>query len=148
MPVLFGLWRWQARHGGEPSDLGKIGQGAWLCVCANLVLVVAIAAAGPHKVLWVWPFLYCAIQGIAFLYYWPTLLALVSRAAPAKINATMMGIAFLTLFIANNLMGWIGSFYEEMTPLVVLDAACGDRRFRAASSCCCSAPAEADFGTG
>ena len=57
VPVLFGLWRWQQDHGGEPSDLGKIGQGAWLCVCANLVLVVAIAAAGPHKVLWVWPFL-------------------------------------------------------------------------------------------
>ena len=40
-----------------------------------------------------------------------------SRAAPAKINATMMGIAFLTLFVANNLMGWIGTFYEQMTPL-------------------------------
>ena len=42
---------------------------------------------------------YCAIQGIAFLYYWPTLLALVSRAAPAKVNATMMGVAFMSLFV-------------------------------------------------
>ena len=64
-----------------------------------------------------WPFLYCALQGIAFLFYWPTLLALVSRAAPAKINATMMGITFLTLFIANTLIGWIGTFYEQMRPL-------------------------------
>jgi POT family proton-dependent oligopeptide transporter len=117
VPVLFGLWSWQQRHGGEPSELGKIGQGAWLCALANLILVGAIAAAGPHKVLWVWPFLYCALQGIAFVYYWPTLLALVSRAAPAKINATMMGIAFLTLFVGNNLIGWIGTFYEQMTPL-------------------------------
>jgi POT family proton-dependent oligopeptide transporter len=54
---------------------------------------------------------------VAFLYYWPTLLALVSRAAPAKINATMMGICFLVLFVANNLIGWIGTFYERMTPL-------------------------------
>jgi POT family proton-dependent oligopeptide transporter len=117
VPVLFALWRWQARHGGEPSELGKIGQGAWLCAVANLILVAAIAVAGQGKVLWLWPFLYCAVQGIAFVYYWPTLLALVSRAAPAKINATMMGICFLTLFIANNLIGWIGTFYEEMTPL-------------------------------
>jgi POT family proton-dependent oligopeptide transporter len=117
VPVLFALWRWQQSHGGEPSELGKIGQGAWLCACANLVLVAAIAAAGSGKVLWVWPFLYCAIQGVAFIYYWPTLLALVSRAAPAKINATMMGIAFLTLFVANNLIGWIGTFYEQMSPL-------------------------------
>ena len=117
VPVLFGLWRWQQNHGGEPSELGKIGQGAWLCAVANLILVAAIAGAGSGKVLWFWPFLYCALQGIAFIYYWPTLLALVSRAAPSKINATMMGIAFLTLFVANNLIGWIGTFYERMTPL-------------------------------
>jgi proton-dependent oligopeptide transporter, POT family len=117
VPVLFALWQWQDAHSGEPSELGKIGQGAWLCAAANLVLVAAIAAAGSGKVLWIWPFLYCALQGVAFLYYWPTLLALVSRAAPAKINATMMGICFLNLFVANNLIGWIGTFYEQMTPL-------------------------------
>jgi hypothetical protein len=46
----------------------------------------------------------------------PTLLALVSRAAPAKVNATLMGLAFMSLFISNNLIGWIGGFYEKMTP--------------------------------
>ena len=50
------------------------------------------------------------------MYYWPTLLALVSRAAPAKVNATMMGLAFMSLFISNNLIGWIGGFYEKMSP--------------------------------
>jgi POT family proton-dependent oligopeptide transporter len=50
------------------------------------------------------------------MYYWPTLLALVSRIAPAMVNATMMGIAFVSLFIANNLIGWIGGFYEHMNP--------------------------------
>ena len=67
--------------------------------------------------LWVWPVLYCAVQGVAFMYFWPTLLALVSQAAPPKINATMMGVAFLTLFVANNLIGRIGTYYEKMTPL-------------------------------
>ena len=60
--------------------------------------------------------LYSATLGISFLYYWPTLLALVSRAAPAKVNATMMGLAFMSLFISNNLIGWIGGFYEKMRP--------------------------------
>jgi POT family proton-dependent oligopeptide transporter len=118
VPFLFSLWRKQAeRSGTEPSDLGKIGLGAWVCALANLVLVGAIAAAGNHPVLWVWPFLYCVLQGVGFIYYWPTLLALVSRAAPPKINATMMGICFLVLFVANNFIGWIGTFYEQMTPL-------------------------------
>jgi proton-dependent oligopeptide transporter, POT family len=117
VPFLLLLWRWQESRAGGPPELGRIGQGAWLCALANLILVAAIAAAGPHKVYWIWPFLYCALQGVAFLFYWPTLLALVSRAAPPKINATMMGISFLTLFVANNLIGWIGTFYEQMTPL-------------------------------
>jgi len=118
VPFLFRLWKMQSqRSGKEPSDLGKIGAGAWVCMAGNLVLVAAIAAAGPNKVLWLWPFLYCVLQGVGFIYYWPTLLALVSRCAPAKVNATMMGICFLVLFVANNLIGWIGTFYEQMTPL-------------------------------
>jgi POT family proton-dependent oligopeptide transporter len=44
------------------------------------------------------------------------LLALVSRAAPASVNATMMGLAFMTLFIGNNLIGWLGRFYEPLGP--------------------------------
>ena len=69
-------------------------------------------------------------MGISFLYYWPTLLALVSRAAPAKVNATLMGLAFMSLFISNNLIGWIGGFYEKMTPAAVLGNARGHRRRR------------------
>ena len=29
----------------------------------------------------------------------------------------MMGIAFMSLFASNNLIGWIGSFYERMSPI-------------------------------
>jgi proton-dependent oligopeptide transporter, POT family len=117
VPLLFWLWKRQAAGRGEPGDLGKIGIGAWLSAASNLVLVAAILAAGGRPVHPVWPFLYCAGQGIAFLYYWPTLLALVSRAAPASVNATMMGFAFMSLFVANNLIGWIGGFYEKLGPL-------------------------------
>jgi len=117
VPLLFWLWARQAARGREPGDLAKIGVGAWLCAAGNLVLVAAILAARGAPVHPVWPFLYCAIQGVAFLYYWPTLLALVSRVAPAAINATMMGFAFMTLFVGNNLIGWIGGFYEKMTPV-------------------------------
>jgi POT family proton-dependent oligopeptide transporter len=56
------------------------------------------------------------LLGVAFLYYWPTLLALVSRAAPHRVKATMMGCAFLSLFAANVTLGWLGGFYEHMSP--------------------------------
>ena len=29
----------------------------------------------------------------------------------------MMGLAYMSLFVANNLIGWIGGFYERMTPV-------------------------------
>src|SRR6185369_5725227 len=80
-------------------------------------ILVAAIALSPGRVLWIWPFLFCAVQGIGFMYFWPPLLALVSRCAPPRINATMMGSSFLVLFVANNLIGWIGTFYERMTPL-------------------------------
>jgi len=117
LPLLFALWRWQGRGSGrEPSELIKIGTGSLICGGANLILVAAIALS-PGRVLWLWPFLFCAVQGIGFMYFWPPLLALVSRTAPPKVNATMMGASFLVLFVANNLIGWIGTFYEEMTPI-------------------------------
>jgi len=117
VPLLFWIWRRQASRQREPGDLGKIGVGAWLAAASNLILVVAIVAAGSAPVHPIWPFFYCAGMGIAFLYYWPTLLALVSRAAPAKVNATMMGFAFMSLFVSNNIIGWIGGFYERMKPV-------------------------------
>jgi POT family proton-dependent oligopeptide transporter len=116
VPLLFWIWRNQASRRREPDDLAKIGTGAWIAAASNLLLVGAIFASGGTPVHPIWPFLYSAALGISFLYYWPTLLALVSRAAPAKVNATMMGLAFMSLFISNNLIGWIGGFYEKMSP--------------------------------
>ena len=118
VPLLFRLWQWQGRAAaGEPSELRKIGTGAFICGGANLILVAAILAYGPVRVPWLWPFLFCAVQGVGFMYFWPPFLALVSRAAPQRVNATMMGGAFLVLFVANNLIGWIGTFYEQLGPL-------------------------------
>ena len=130
VPLLFWIWRHQASRGREPDELAKIGIGAWIAAASNLILVAAIFASGGAPVHPIWPFLYSAGLGISFLYYWPTLLALVSRAAPAKVNATLMGLAFMSLFISNNLIGWIGGFYEKMSPAAVLGNARGDRHRR------------------
>jgi proton-dependent oligopeptide transporter, POT family len=116
VPLVFWIWRYQASRRREPDELAKIGIGAWIAAASNLILVAAIIASGNAPIQPMWPFLYSALLGISFLYYWPTLLALVSRAAPAKVNATLMGLAFMSLFISNNLIGWIGGFYEKMTP--------------------------------
>lgn len=114
VPLLFALWRRQAEKGREPGDLGKIAVGAWMAAGANLILVVA--ALGSGRVPVIAPIIYDILLGIAFLYYWPTLLALVSRTAPQSIRATLMGAVFLSLFLGNFIVGWIGGLYESMTP--------------------------------
>ena len=116
VPLLFWIWRCQTSRGREPNELAKIGTGAWLAAASNLILVAAIFVSGAQLVNPIWPFFYSGGLGISFFYYWPTLLALVSRAAPAKLNSTLMGLAFMSLFIANTLVGWIGGFYEKMPP--------------------------------
>ena len=102
---------------GMTDDMRKIGMGAWLVASANLILVGAILVFGNDGLSPIWPFLYFAMMGFAFLFYWPVTLALVSRAAPAPVNSTMMGVAFLTLFAASNIMGWLGGFYQKMPPI-------------------------------
>jgi POT family proton-dependent oligopeptide transporter len=54
-------------------------------------------------------------MGVGFMWYWPVTLATISKAAPAKVNSTLMGAAFLCLFFGTVLMGWVGSFYDEMS---------------------------------
>jgi POT family proton-dependent oligopeptide transporter len=128
VPPLVALWRWQARRGREPGDIGKIGIGMALTGASALFMVAGSLISGPagRASVW-WPFACYAGMGIAFLYYWPVLLALVSQAAPKKVNATMMSASFLALFAGSVLMGWIGSYYGEMHPALfwAIDAAIG-----------------------
>jgi POT family proton-dependent oligopeptide transporter len=117
VPLLFWIWGRQALQRREPDDIAKIGIGALMAAASNLILVAVIVVCGDAPIDPIWPLVSCVALGIAFLYYWPTLLALVSRAAPAKANATLMGVAYMSLFVSNTLIGWLGGFYEQLGPL-------------------------------
>jgi len=115
VPFLLTLWRRQALRGAEPGEIAKIGTGAWIACAANLLLAAGCAATDLVPI--VVPIAYNMLLGVAFLYYWPTLLALVSRAAPPPVRATLMGTAFMSLFLSNVTIGRIGGLFESMTPV-------------------------------
>lgn len=114
VPVLLALWAWQARRGHEPREIAKIATGAFITVGANLIL--ALGSLLPAPVSPLFSVGYETLLGIGFLYYWPTLLALVSRLAPPSLKATLMGCVFLTLSVSNFTIGNLGALYTTMTP--------------------------------
>ena len=113
-PFLIGLWAWQARRNAEPAAMTKIAIGAAITGLSGLLLVAGSLTASTGQVSVLWPLLGWFGMGVGFMWYWPITLALVSKAAPAKVNATLMGGSFLALFFASVIMGWVGSFYDQM----------------------------------
>ena len=125
-PVLVGLWASQARRNVEPGALTKVIVGFAMTGVSALFFVAGSLLAGPDgKVSVLWALAGYLGMGFAFMWYWPVLLAMVSKAAPPKINSTLVSASFLSLFVGTVLMGWIGSFYLEMSNAAfwTLDAA-------------------------
>ena len=115
-PVLIFLWARQARVGREPTSIAKIAIGALITGLSGLILAAGCLTAGADgKVSVLWPLAGWFGMGVGFMWYWPITLALVSRAAPAKVNATLIGATFLALFFGSTIMGWVGSFYDQMS---------------------------------
>jgi POT family proton-dependent oligopeptide transporter len=113
VPFLIALWRWQGRKGHEPYDTSKMATGA--LVMAGSVAAMAAGAwqaetAGKASI--VWPILAYFLSGVAFMFSWPVMLALVSQRAPAALGGVLMASVYLTGFFTGIISGWMGRFYE------------------------------------
>ncbi len=125
-PVLVLLWGWQAKRGSEPASVTKQGIGTAIVGCGALLLAYGNwGLTEPDSVSAGWAVAGWLTMGLAWMYYWPTTLAIVSKAAPPRIASTMMGVAFLSPFVAHVMAGWVGSYFDQMTPSTfwALDAA-------------------------
>lgn len=109
------LWAAQARRHREPGGIAKIGIGAALVGVSALLFAAGEMATGPDSKVAVWWALAGFFgMGLAFMWYWPVTLALISQAAPPKINSTLVSASYLSFFAGITIMGWVGSFYGEM----------------------------------
>jgi len=117
VPPLVALWRWQATRGREPGEIAKIGWGAFIVGLSALVLALGafLTPAGGRTAVG-WALAGFTGMGIGFLWFWPVLLALISQAAPKQVQSTLMGGAFLSLFAGSVGAGWLGSFYDQLSP--------------------------------
>jgi POT family proton-dependent oligopeptide transporter len=114
-PFLIGLWAWQAKRKREPAAMTKMAIGAAITGVSGLILAAGSLTAVNGQLSVIWPLVGWFGMGVGFMWYWPIALALVSKAAPAKVNSTLMGATFLALFFGSTIMGWVGSFYDQMS---------------------------------
>jgi POT family proton-dependent oligopeptide transporter len=115
--AMLRFWQWQARGGREPGPVTKLGWGCFVSVLAyGLLAALSGMAAGDSQVgcggLFGFHFLY----GIGYLFVWPVGMSLFATASPRAVSSMFVGIYYTSVFFANNLVGWVGSFYERMTP--------------------------------
>ena len=116
-PLVMFLWKRQAAAGREPRVASKFAIGCAMMAAADgLLALFAYAWPTPHALGAFWGFGYFLLSSSAYLYVMPVLLAAVSRAAPARLTATLMGVAYAGLFVANLTAGWLARFYAPLGP--------------------------------
>lgn len=119
LPPLLLFWRWQAARNREPNEFAKAAIGCfifgastfWLG-CAGLV----VDHTGRTPLLW--PILFHFASNLGWLFFAPTMNAIFSRLAPAPVNATMMGVYTLSVFLGSVVSGRLGGLYEQVSPFV------------------------------
>jgi POT family proton-dependent oligopeptide transporter len=111
--VATSIWKRLAAHGREPHDIGKVA-----VACAGMMvgyLYLALAARQPLVPMAMFVGFYLIVD---FAIGWleaPTA-SLVSRDAPAQVNAMMMAVFKLAYGLCYFLLGWLGRFFEPLGP--------------------------------
>lgn len=116
LPPMLLFWRWQARRGIEPNEFVKAAIGCFIFGVSTLWLAAAPLVIDAHgRTPLLWPVAFHFASNLGWLYFTPTMTALFSRAAPAPVNATMIGVYSLSVFLGSTISGRMGALYETLT---------------------------------
>ncbi len=102
------------RTGKEPDELGKMLIGCVFIIGGGLCLYTAATTQGTGKIGLFWPVMFHLVNSIGFAHLLPVSLALFTRLAPRALNASIIGIYYLSFFGANLAVGKIGTLFETM----------------------------------
>jgi POT family proton-dependent oligopeptide transporter len=135
-PVVVGFFAWSRRKGIEPSTPGKIFWGLIITALSTTIMIAAVTVGlnGAEKVSAWWLIGTYGVITVGELCLSPMGLSLVSKLAPPRLTALMMGGWMLSTSIGNKLSGVLASLwdtYEDksyffvVNCLIVLVAALG-----------------------
>jgi POT family proton-dependent oligopeptide transporter len=115
-PLVVGFFVWLRARNKEPSTPAKIAWGLLITAVSTLVMVMAVQVThgGQVKASLGWLVATYGVITVGELCLSPMGLSLVSRLAPARVTALMMGGWFLATSIGNKLAGVIGELWERI----------------------------------
>jgi POT family proton-dependent oligopeptide transporter len=117
IPPVVAFWRWQAARGREPDEFVKAGTGCFIFAAGTLLLAAAqfiTDARGRSPLILVVGF--HVVSNLGWVYFSPTITAMFSRLAPAKLNATLMGVSLFAVTFGSLASGRLGGLYEHLAP--------------------------------
>jgi POT family proton-dependent oligopeptide transporter len=115
LPPMLMFWRWQAARGREPGEFIKIAIGCFIFGASTLWLAAAGLVTDAHgRTPLLWAVAFHLASNLGWLYFVPTVTALFSRAAPRAVNATLIGVSSLAVFLGSTISGRMGSLYETL----------------------------------
>jgi POT family proton-dependent oligopeptide transporter len=112
------LFSYLRRKGKEPSTMSKFGMALFISGLSALVMVFAVMSVPSiytHKTSMIWLWLTYFIFTISEIFLSPMGLSLVSKLAPARLTALMMGGWFLATSIGGKTAGVMASFWDDFT---------------------------------
>jgi POT family proton-dependent oligopeptide transporter len=97
-PFLISLWKVQAKRGTEPNDFTKMAIGALIIGASSVFMAMSSMQLETGNTGSLLPVVAFFLMGVGFMWYWPTLLAIVARYSPDAIKARTMAMVYLTVF--------------------------------------------------
>jgi len=116
LPAILALWHWQRARGREPNEFTKMAIGCFIFGAGTMLLAAGSLQAGTSgRASLLWSLGFHLISNIGWLFFSPIATAFVTRAAPRSVNATMLGVYYLSIFIGSVVSGRLGGLYESLT---------------------------------
>ncbi|HEY6049092.1 MAG TPA: peptide MFS transporter [Sphingomicrobium sp.] len=109
------FWKWWSLKHREPDEITKMIIGSVFTVGGGLCLfMAALTQPAGGKISLFWPMMFEVMNSIGFAHVLPISLALFSKIAPRQITATVIGLYYLSFFIANAVVGYVGGLYSSL----------------------------------
>ena len=109
------FWKWWSVNHREPDEISKMIIGSIFTVAGGLCLFMAALTQAPDaKISLFWPMMFEVMNSIGFAHVLPISLALFSKISPKQITATVIGLYYLSFFVANAVVGYVGGLYSSL----------------------------------